>query len=158
MGNIPQATPAKHRRKSLGGSHRRLRALKIAGGFPHAEAMIRFSPECNRSDDSGGMVGPARQLCSNAGGGNRIACGSQCPQTGLLGTWPTCNAESWSETSLRVATYARNILAADGTSSCGTFPRSYPVAIRHCERFTLNLVPWAVHWNLCSLTWLAAKT
>src|SRR5438270_865022 len=84
MGNIPQATPAKHRRKSLGGSHRRLRALKIAGGFPHAEAMIRFSPECNRSDDSGGMVGPARQLCSNAGGGNRIACGSQCPQTGLL--------------------------------------------------------------------------
>ncbi len=48
MGNIPQATPAKHRRKSLGGSHGRLRTLKVAGGFPYAEAMIRFSPECNR--------------------------------------------------------------------------------------------------------------
>ncbi|SRR6266481_3941781 len=48
MGNIPQATPAEHRRKSLGGSHGRLRTLKIAGGFPHAEAMIRYSPEYNR--------------------------------------------------------------------------------------------------------------
>src|SRR5882672_1641044 len=86
MGNIPQATPGEHRRKSLGGSHGRLRTLKIAGGFSYAEAKIRFPPEHNRSDDSGGMIGPARQLCRNAGGGNRIACGSQCPPTGLMGT------------------------------------------------------------------------